>query len=90
MTLDLYDVLTGQHSTLIWSPDGQSLLVLATGGVSESLLIPIADGAGTPTHVRLTYDADRRLGGPPQWAPLTLAAPLGPPTVAGTAADPAT
>jgi Tol biopolymer transport system component len=79
---------TGGRS-LVWSPDGRALMVLATGGVGESLLIPLADNAGSPAPVRIAYDRDRRLGGSPQWSPLTLAKPLGPPSVSGTASDPA-
>ncbi|HEY7035544.1 MAG TPA: hypothetical protein VH482_29660 [Thermomicrobiales bacterium] len=76
--------------SLTWSPDGQAVVVLGTWSGSTSLLVPLGEGAGTPTHLAIGFDTDRRFSGAPQWAPLTVATPVGPPTLAGTAGDPAT
>jgi Tol biopolymer transport system component len=75
---------------LTWSPDGQAVVVLGTWSGATSLVVPLRGGAGTPRHLDIGFDTDRRFSGAPQWAPLTRATPVGPPTLAGTAGDPAT
>ena len=45
------------------------------------------EGAGRATPFPLIYDANRRQGGPPQWAPLHPVPDPRPPSIAGTARD---
>lgn len=71
----------------IWSPDGQTLLVIAVRSGDDSVLIPVATGSGAPAPLKIAFDTDRRLGGAPQWGPIALVRPLGPPTYGGTATD---
>ncbi|MEA2596222.1 MAG: TolB protein [Thermomicrobiales bacterium] len=80
--------VTGGRS-LTWAPDGQAVVVLGTWSGATSLLVPLGMGAGDPTQLGMTFDTDRRFSGAPQWAPLTLPSPANPPTLAGTAGDPA-
>jgi dipeptidyl aminopeptidase/acylaminoacyl peptidase len=76
--------------SLTWAPDGQAVVVLGTWSGSTSVVVPLGEGAGAPTQLEIGFDTDRRFSGAPQWAPLTMASPVGPPTLAGTAGDPAT
>ena len=71
---------------LSWSPDG-SAIVVAGGGAASMIARLSGAGAGRTTAIPLTYDTNRRQGGPPQWAPLHPAPDPRPPTVGGTARD---
>lgn len=73
--------------SLTWAPDGQTVVVLGTWSGATSIVVPLQDQYGEPTQVAITFDTDRRFSGAPQWAPLTLTSPLGPPTLSGTAGD---
>lgn len=75
--------------SLTWSPDGQTVVVLGTWSGATSVVVPLNGRAGEPTQVRITFDTDRRFSGAPQWAPIAPSPSLGPPTVSGTAGDPA-
>ena len=75
---------------LTWSPDGSAIMAIAEGADRPSYLVPL-DGTTPPlpTPVHLGHDTDRRHAGAPQWSPTHPASQPGPPTVAGTALDPA-
>lgn len=75
--------------SLTWSPDGQTVVVLGTWSGATSIVVPLHEQGAEITQLGITFDTDRRFSGAPQWAPLTSAAPLGPPTFSGTAGDPA-
>ena len=74
---------------LAWSPDGSALIAVAEGPGRSSYLVPLDDPVAAPIPLWLEYDTDRRQSGGPQWSPARPADPPGPPSVAGTALDPA-
>jgi len=75
--------------SLTWAPDGQTVVVLGTWSGATSIVVPLDGEVGEPAQINITFDTDRRFSGAPQWAPLAPAPPLGPPTLSGTAGDPA-
>jgi Tol biopolymer transport system component len=75
-------------SFVSWSPDGTALLAAAVDPKQPSILLPLDEGPGAQIPVQIRYDVDYPSMGPPEWSPIHLDLPPGPPSVAGTARDP--
>jgi len=71
-----------------WSPDGGALLVPAFPTV-DSVIVPVDGAPGDPTPLPLLYDDAPPTFGPPQWSSTNPVDQPAPPSVAGTALDPA-
>jgi Tol biopolymer transport system component len=74
-------------SILTWAPDGAALIAIASDPRQPSSLIPLDNGPGPVTDLHLTFDLASPWIGPPQWAPVKLLEPPGPPTTSGTGLD---
>lgn len=89
----------GKAGAVTWAPDGGALLAAGDDPRQPSTLITL-DGSGAAagepapvlgalptTVVPLVFDYARPFYGPPQWAPLQVAPPAGPPAIGGTGLD---